>query len=183
MKPVLSLLIFLFASTAFAMPMKVLIIRHGEKPVDPNAIDLSAKGFQRAQALTHLFEIHPEYADPVLPTEIFAFKYVPGKNSKRGIQTITPLAQNLNLPVQALYTGEQPDEMANELISNPLHDRQIVMIAWKHSTIADLAAKLGAPCAKTWSDSVFDRVWILDFSGPQATCVDKPESVLPGDSQ
>jgi hypothetical protein len=183
MKPIFSLICVLFASAVFAMPMKVLIIRHAEKPADPNAIDLAPKGFRRAQALTHLFEIHPEYADPILPTEIFAFKYIPGQNSKRGIETITPLAQSLGLPVQALYTGEQPDEMANELITNSEHNHQIVMIAWKHSTIAELAAKLGAPCGKTWSDSVFDRVWILDFSGPQPTCVDKPESVLPGDSQ
>lgn len=61
----LPLLATIFHATACALPYShkptVYIIRHGEKPPDPNDSGLSAKGVQRAQCLRDVFGSYSPY--------------------------------------------------------------------------------------------------------------------------
>lgn len=175
----------LFISTAsWATPARIILIRHAEKTTDKTDIHLSAQGYQRAEALRGLFDIHPDYASPTLPNHVFAAQYIPSKNSERCVETVTPLAQKLNLTVETPYAEDQYKNLANELLSNPIYDGQVILIAWEHSILPSLAQALGNACAQTWDGAVFDRAWILDYkNGQNVSCTDKPESVMPGDSQ
>ena len=165
-----------------AAPSRVMIIRHAEKPANDSDPDLSPDGYKRAHALTELFNIHPEYASKGLPSHIFAAKYVPGQNANRAIETITPLAKVLGLPVEIPNVGSETQELSDRILNNHKYDGKVVLISWTHGNIPKLANALGGNCAKKWDGSVFDRVWMLEYSDSEIECSDLPESVLPGDS-
>jgi hypothetical protein len=159
-----------------------MIIRHAEKPEDPNDPDLTPKGYQRAQGLSKLFQIHPDYAAKGLPIAIYAAQYIPGKNAKRAILTATPLAQALGLELNANYRGSDFQSLASEILNSEALNGKVVFISWVHGDIPSLASALGGNCANKWPGAVFDRIWQLDFVGSEVTCTNLPESVLPGDS-
>ena len=174
--------ILITPGVSMAKPLRVMIIRHAEKPTDEKSDHLSPVGYQRAEALKKLFEVHPEYAEPHLPDYLFAARYTPGESSARAIETLTPLAQSLNMPLHDDWSSDRSEEFGKELLTNPLYNDKIILIAWKHSEIPNLASGLGAPCKSAWNSKVFDRVWLIDYSGSKITCKDLPQSVMPGDS-
>ena len=174
-------LIFLLSESVWALPARVLIIRHAEKPVE-DSIDLSLKGFRRASALTQLFEIHPEYAKFGLPDFMFAARYVPGRSSMRSVQTLSPLSYSLGLDLNDEWTSEESKDLGNEIRRNPEYNNKVIMLAWKHSEITTITEALKAPCKSSWASKVYDRIWIIDFKNGEATCKDSPQSVLPDDS-
>ena len=180
----LSLGISFCSFTALAKPARVLIIRHGEKPLDDKNYDLSAQGYARAQALVDLFSIHPEYAQPALPVAYYATGYIEGKSSARPVETITPLAQRYQKTVLQNIFKDHEDELAREILNNPDYDNQVVMIAWVHQNIPALVKAFGAGGPDQWDgEEVYDRVWILDFmTDGTITFADRPQNVLPTDS-
>ena len=181
---ILTFALMIFSGVAASStPARVLIIRHGEKPSDPNDQNLSPKGYQRAQALTNLFQIHPEYVNLGLPSAYLAAKYT-GTNAKRAVETITPLANKYGQNVLQPEPGSDPAGAASFILQNPDFSGKTVMVAWVHEEIPQLAQSLGATnCPDAWDGGkVFDRIWILNFSESGVECSDLPESVLPGDS-
>ena len=187
MKHVVLIVSLLVSSVVFAAPARVIISRHAEKPddsIDGSGPDLSPVGFQRAEALTRLFEIHPEYAQPHLPDDLFAAQYIPGETSNRSIETLTPLAQALRRPLNTAFSSANSFEFGQMLLTTP-YNGHVIMIAWKHSEIPNIVFGLGASsCPQKWNSASFDRLWIIDFvDGKAVSCRDVPQSVLPGDSQ
>ncbi len=174
----------LMASTSLATPARVLIIRHAEKPADPSNPDLSPKGYQRAQALSNLFQIHPEYVNLGLPVAYFAAEYI-ATNAARAVETIKPLAQKYGQPVLQPFPGSEPESLAKSILNNPEYQGKTVMVSWVHQQIPPLAQALGAREAPSEWDGkeVFDRVWILNYTNAGVQFIDAPESVLPGDSK
>lgn len=167
-----------------ATPSRILIIRHGEKPADPNDPNLTPQGYQRAQALTTLFQVHPEYASKGLPVAIYASQYVPGKNANRCVETAAPLANFLGLQLQTPFVGSDYASLASEILNNSALNDKVVFMTWVHGNIPNLAKALGGNCPVQWDgNDVYDRVWMIDYSSKEsATCADLPESLLPGDS-
>jgi hypothetical protein len=180
----ISLLVLVGVSIAKATPARVILIRHAEKPDDDSLPDLSPQGYQRAQALTQLFSIHPEYASSGMPVAYFAAQYVPGKTANRCVETMTPLATQYHLPVLTPYAGKDEQKLAKLILNSTEYDGKTVMIAWPHGSIPELASDLGADQAPNkWKGKVFDRVWLLDYrSDGRVNFSDEPESVLAGDS-
>jgi hypothetical protein len=180
----ISLLVLVGVSIAKATPARVLIIRHAEKPDDDSNPELSPEGVARAQALTQLFSIHPEYVNKGLPVAYFAAKYVPGQTADRAVKTITPLATAYKQPVLTPYVNDDEKQLAHLILTSPDYDGKTVMIAWTHGELPQLAADLGAQDAPDkWKKKIFDRVWILDYApSGQVEFSDSPESVVPGDS-
>lgn len=189
MKSIMKNLIFisiLFISLfSNALPSRVLIIRHGEKPADSNDPNLTPQGYQRAQALTTLFQIHPEYASKGLPFAIYASQYIPGKNANRCVETATPLANFLGLKLQTPFIGSDYASLATEILNNPELNDKVVFITWVHGNIPNLARALGGNSPAQWDgNDVYDRVWMIDYSQDgHVVCSDLPESLLPGDSK
>ena len=158
-------------------PAIVLIIRHGEKPDGSGDPNLSPRGFERAKALARVIPAH-------FPRPDFLFATKKSKGSVRPIETITPLSHVLGETINEDYADDEVAALAKEVLSNPKYNGKIVMIAWHHGKIPDLAKDLGASNApEEWSGKTFDRVWQLTFRDGSVQFANLPENALPGDSK
>jgi hypothetical protein len=190
---------------------KVMIIRHGEKPLvkdqapygvtadgEEDWKSLTVQGWQRAGALRALFApLAKVFSSDALakPTVIFASNALEaksaqadpeGSNSKRPSQTVTPLASWLELTPNLSFG--KGDEAA--LVADVLTQTGVVLIAWQHERIVDIAGDLVKsgpplqPIPQKWPDNRFDLVWVFDPPVPpetQWTFVQVPQMLLKGD--
>lgn len=138
--------------------LRVIIIRHGEKPAEGD--NLSCAGLNRALAL-------PAVLDRLLPTPP-DFIYVPiiGTDSKststaRMFQTVTPYAVQHNLAVNSDFDVDNATGVADAV----RHHRGTVLLVWEHDNIPRIAKKLGVKGPLAWPDDDFDSIWLIDFSG------------------
>ena len=157
-----------------------MIIRHAEKPPgakaekDPN---LSSRGYERASALA---KVIPER----FPKPDFLIATKRTKSSNRPVETITPLSTALHEPIESTFKDEAFERLAHSVLTNPKYAGKVVLIAWHHGKIPELAKALGVKDAPDkWNSRVFDRVWQITYDHGTATWKDLPEAALPGDSK
>ena len=138
--------------------LRVIIIRHGEKPEEGD--NLSCAGLNRALAL-------PTVLNRLLPTPP-DYTYVPliGTDSRatstsRMFQTVTPYAVQHNLIVNSDYVVDNAAGLAKAL----RHKRGTVLLVWEHDNIPEIAKKLGIKDPQEWPDADFDSIWTIAFSG------------------
>ena len=184
-------------TTTPAFPAAVYLIRHGEKVGDPaddgdGGPDLSIRGSARAAALPSLFTAascavaagaaatftgtyasstsvaQPRFATPqrLIATKTSA-------HSNRPIETISALAQALALPIHAGHDDEDYAHVAHAITSKPeTYGGLVVLIAWHHGKLPDLALALGVPAeqvtaalggAAKWPGDVFDWIWQITW--------------------
>ncbi len=177
------LLALVLSANASAIPARVLIIRHGEKPDQGDG--LSPKGFARANALPAFFASNPIATQYGPPAGIFAAAPKATDGSVRSIQTIMPTAQAFHVNLDTRFTKDDVQQVAYQVLNNPAFQGRMVIICWTHETIPALAAALGVlPMPPPWKDEVFDRVWQLDYqpTGRILGFRDFPQHLLPGDS-
>lgn len=157
----------------------VLIIRHGEKPErggaagfdpdgQPDVRSLTARGWQRAGAWAALFGGHAPSSDYPTPGVIFAAQ--PTEDSRRPLQTISPLADRLHL--EPRHTIEEGD--GKELAVQVAALTGVVLICWEHKNIIEtvmpaLLKKQKPPgVPKKWRGRRFDVVLRLDRAIPDS---------------
>src|SRR5262245_55579619 len=189
-------------------PRQILLIRHAEKPDEHENPHLSARGFARASALPLLFtpalpcvprassaapqSVSVEYAlltqdarpQFIRPDILIATKQ--GKISNRPVETITPLAAALGLPINAGHEDKAFGTLADHVLTHDKFDNKIVFICWHHETLPALADALGIcdPQPKPWPDDVFDRIWQLDYRRRESVGFGNlPQRLLWGDSR
>jgi hypothetical protein len=174
---------FAHAQDTKTYPAHVLIIRHAEKPAD-DSVDLSPRGKERAKALHKLFKKSASRPKP-LPTPDFIFATKDSKRSYRPRETVTPLAKKLELKINDDFANDDFAKLAQELFSNPKYAGKTVLICWHHGKIPKLAARLHAPgVPKDWKDTVFDRVWRIDYATTgKAKYRELPQLLLKGDTK
>jgi hypothetical protein len=138
-------------------PLRVVIIRHGEKPeVGDN---LSCAGLNRALAL------------PVVLDKVFStppnYTFVPeigigGKRTTRMrmLQTVMPYAVQHNLTIDTNYEVESTREFAKRL----RRLRGSVLVVWEHHSIVEIARALGLKDAEEWNSDDFDSIWTITFA-------------------
>jgi hypothetical protein len=161
-------------------PATILLIRHAEKLTD-GRIDLSPTGFERARLLPKVFS--PAGARPDLPTPQVLFATHISKHSNRPVQTVTPLAAALHLPINDSFNDDDYPALASALLSGK-YAGKVVLVVWHHGKIPQLASALGAtPPYTPWPDSQYDRIWRIDYANGKATLQDLPYAVMPGDSK
>ncbi|MGI4834804.1 MAG: hypothetical protein ACRYFK_15215 [Janthinobacterium lividum] len=138
--------------------LRVVIIRHGEKPAEGD--NLSCAGLNRALAL-------PAVLNRLLPTPP-NFTYVPiiGTNDDstsqaRMFQTVTPYAVQHNLCVNSNYAVENAAGLAQEL----RRQRGTALLVWEHNAIPEITKQLGIKDELEWPDEDFDSIWLIEFSG------------------
>ena len=138
--------------------LRVVIIRHGEKPAEGD--NLSCAGLNRALAL-------PAVLDQLLPTPP-DYTYVPiiGTNDDstsqaRMFQTVTPYAVRHNLCVNSDYAVENAAGLAYEL----RRQRGTALVVWEHNAISEVTKALGLQEELEWPDEDFDSIWLIEFSG------------------
>jgi hypothetical protein len=193
-----------------AYPSIVYIIRHGEKLGDPasdsdSIVDLSIRGSARAAALPSLFiSANPQlsvsltstgsgYGAQFLQQTIsgpaarfsrpdFLFATKASSNSNRPVETITPLAGALNLPISANVADKDFDCLVSTL-QESTYTGKVVLICWHHGNIPGLAKKLGIANPPAWDATVFDRVWEIAYDAGGPTLLDQPQQLLFGDAE
>jgi len=173
--------VFSDATTKPHGPKLVMIIRHAEKPEetaagekDPN---LSKQGFARADALAKVIPEHFPRPDFLIATK-------KTKGSDRPAETITPLSKALGEPIEATAKDDDFAAVARDVLTNPKYDGKVVLIAWHHGKIPELAKALGVTDAPAkWDARVFDRVWEVTFENGKAVWKDVPQRAMAGDSE
>jgi hypothetical protein len=172
------------ANSPRTYPRHVLIIRHAEKPPeDAKSVDLSAQGKARAAALHKLFETSDARPRP-FPKPDFIFAARNSGKSHRPVQTVTPVAAKLDLPIDARFTENAPEEVAGELFGNARYAGKTVLVSWRHGKTLELAKQLGATAnPKKWDSGVYDRVWHITYDEQgNATLRDLPQRLMTDDS-
>ncbi|MNL04736.1 hypothetical protein D3C87_1253110 [compost metagenome] len=105
------------------------------------------------------------------------------KGSIRSIQTLQPISQALGLEVQAPFTRDQVADLVQTLAESSELEGQVVLVAWQHETLADIATQLGANAPAKWGGKVFDRFWVLESKNGRITSFKNlPQRLLSGDS-
>lgn len=138
--------------------LKVVIIRHGEKP--DSGDNLSCKGQYRALKLADVLTKQIGKPD---------FTYVPtigtGKaatTSARMFQTVSPFAIKHNLIVNSSFKETKVSAAAADVLTR----RGLVLMVWEHGNIPPLAKALGVPAAQVpskWKGHDFDSIWTIEF--------------------
>jgi hypothetical protein len=173
-------------------PALIMIIRHGEKPRSgrPHGINpdgdhdhnsLTVTGWIRAGALAQLFA--PSTGDPPRglrrPDAIYGSAPESGQ-SKRAIQTVTPLAARLGLEVIRRYAHGHESALAKELVART----GATVVSWHHETIHRIVKHLG-PVTPTppqeWPDDRFDVVWTFTHSDDGWLFEHVPQLLMPDD--
>lgn len=180
----LFVILLLCAQAAGAVPARVIVIRHGEKP--DQGPELNERGWQRARGLVLFFKEDPAVDGFGAPAALYAMAPKGEDGSVRAIQTLTPLAQNLQLPIHKDFKKTDVARLASEIMGDPSYSARTVIICWEHAWIPEILKAfgwMGGP--DQWpGGGVYDRAWMLDFAGGKPDSFkDVPERVLPGDSE
>lgn len=134
--------------------LRVVIIRHGEKP--DKGDNLSCKGLNRALALPAVLDTvtgKPKY------TYVPTIKVGKKTSSDRMFQTVTPFAVQQNLEINSNYKETDSTGAANDVLTK----KGMVLMVWEHSNIPPLARAFGVPGKLSWDKKDFDSIWIIDF--------------------
>jgi hypothetical protein len=170
---------------------KIMIVRHAEKPDDSDqgvspsgqddSHDLIVQGWQRAGALACLFA---PARGPLQSTELATpqFLFASDDSSKRPEETITPLADLLNLDINSSFGKGQEGGVAKaaEAVTG------VALIAWQHQDIPAIGNAItgdNTTVPQKWPGDRFDVVWIFDFDGQSGkyAFTQVPQCLLPGD--
>jgi hypothetical protein len=153
--------------------LKVVIIRHGEKP-EPGD-NLSCQGENRALQLPAV--LYQKFSKP-------DYTYVPqlesGKSTAhaRMFQTVTPFAIKYDLRVNSEFGKNDYSKIANQV----LKQTGTVLMVWEHKAIRPLAEKLGVNNLTDWEDTDFDSIWVITFKDGKASLSIDNEGITPSPS-
>ena len=145
-------------ATPPAPVLRIVIIRHGEKPAEGD--NLSCAGLNRALAL-------PAVLNRLMPTPPnLTFVPVIGTDDKsttrvRMLQTVMPYAVQHNLTINSYFMVENTKAFARQL----RRLRGTVLVVWEHHSIVDIAKALGLKNVTDWPDEDFDSIWTVSFGG------------------
>src|SRR4051794_13890059 len=109
--------ILLAAQGLTAQPAQIILIRHGEKPEDPEEVHLSKAGEKRAKELVPFLTTNPEMTKHGLPVALYATRTTKHGHGQRTQETIAPLARQLGLPVETAYLSEEYAQLAKSILS------------------------------------------------------------------
>ena len=153
-------------SAVAARPALVILLRHAEKTEDQANSHLSARGYDRANALVGFFATNAVIATNPPVAALFAARPAKASGSVRCQETLSPLMQHLKLPVSAAYRAEDFKSLARHLLESTNYSGKTVVVCWPRTELIGLAKALGAaPKPKTWTSEVYDRVWLIRFGG------------------
>jgi hypothetical protein len=150
--------------------LKVVIIRHGEKPETGD--NLSCQGESRALQLPAV--LYQKFNKP-------DYTFVPSLELGKAItharmfQTITPFAVKYNLTVNAKFDENDYSNIAE----NVLKKTGTVLMVWEHKAIQSLTEKLGVKSPPLWDDKDFDSIWVITYQHGKAVLAFDKEGIIP----
>lgn len=140
----------------------LVFLRHGEKP-DNDSGQLTGKGLHRALVLADLLITRYGRADALYAA---APKQSKLGNSLRSLQTITPVAIRLSLPVHLEFHAKETKALRDALLDKA-HHRHTVFVVWEHDNlikvVRDILKQTGGDYAgiPAWPRDDFDSLWVL----------------------
>lgn len=147
-------------------PSKIMVSRHGEKPVKGGALGVRGRGTADERSVTTQGWARPDaparHFDPL--DARFAARHDPNgrEPSRRCVETVKPLARLMGLNIDKRLTKEKDEEPA---LAKALLERSgVVLICWAHECIPALVRQLphSPATSDVWPDDRFDVIWILD---------------------
>jgi len=183
-----SVLMLSFAQGSAAPGLRnvtVLIVRHAEKPEVGR--ELNARGEQRAAAYADYFTSLQLDDQTLTPQRLIATADSP--ESIRPRQTLIPLSQRLQLPIEQPYVNNDVDKLVSSLRKN--NQAKTVLIAWHHGHINKLIAAFGGDGPALigqpkWPVDVYDWLIVLRFDDKGQLMQSRSEKVqehlMPGDT-
>ena len=157
-------------SDAQSKGLKLVFIRHGEKPDDGD--NLNCQGLNRSMLLPAVL-----FKKFGIPNNI----YVPSVNSgdltkhARMLQTITPFAAKYNLSINSKFDEEDYKKVGNAL----LKEKGTIFIVWEHQNIVPILNYFGISGNLNWPGSDFDSIWIVTFHKGNAILTKDKEGLNP----
>lgn len=175
-----------------------MFIRHGEKPGEdgpPHGINhdgehdshsLSVRGWTRAGALAGLFSYAPTALHPriVVPQRLVATKFTHDYRSRREVDTATPLALRLGLPIDEDFDHSEAKALGRSILDDP----RPTLVVWHHGSMSDLLSHFqisnGEDVPKRWPEDRFDLIWVLvrDPQTPDYRFLSVAQALLDGDA-
>ena len=161
--------------------LKVVIIRHGEKPTEKpsdtsnGGDNLSCQGQNRALQLPAVLIKKmgkPDY------TYVPALKLDKNTAHSRMFQTVTPFAVKYDLIINSKYYESELDNAAKSVLKKS----GTVLMVWQHSAIPDLAIALGVDNPPKWKGADFDSMWIVTYANGKAELTVEQEGLNPSKS-
>lgn len=153
----------LCTASLFSMPQQVILLRHGEKPAQGHT--LSPKGFARAQELVQFFTEQNLPFQLQTVTAIFAQRSSKNHPSTRPVQTVALLANTWQIPLYTQYSRGDYKDMVDKVTKD--YSSGMVMVCWDHEHLSAIASEFGVKNAPSWPGSVYNWVWVIDFSGSE----------------
>ena len=114
--------------------LKVVIIRHGEKPKDGD--NLSCQGQNRALQLATVLHQKLNIPDAIY---VPALKSDNKTKNSRMFQTITPFAIKYNVAINSKYSSDENEKIVKSVFKK----HGTVLMVWEHNAIQPLANSLG----------------------------------------
>lgn len=161
--------------------LKVVIIRHAEKPSEKPADksdggdNLSCQGQNRALQLPAVLIKKigkPDY------TYVPALKLDKNTAHSRMFQTVTPFAVKYDLTINSKYDESELNNAAKSVLKKS----GTVLMVWEHSAIPDLAKVLGVDNPPKWKGADFDSIWIVTYVSGKAELTVDQEGLNPSES-
>ncbi|MEI8365374.1 MAG: hypothetical protein WCF65_03055 [Parachlamydiaceae bacterium] len=168
-----------------ALPAKVFIIRHADKPEKiETGNSLSIKGHERAAAFVPYFMETPSLITAGTPVAIYAMAPESSDTYSHSIETVTPLAEKLKLTLITKFDKANYKKMVDEIKTTVAYNGKTVLICWDHSVIPEMARAFGAlQTPARWPNTAFDRVWEISYSSTsKALFHNTAQRLLYGDS-
>jgi hypothetical protein len=148
------------APSARATPELVVLLRHGHKGPGGSNYNLSAQGFERANALASLL---PHCFGRPSQIRSFYFDPISGKNA-RSYQTAVPLAVATGVDIAIdLASREDSFRSGRQILTDPSVAGGKVVLFWEHRRLPQLAAGLGWPAMAPIADDDFDQLVVLRY--------------------
>lgn len=143
----------------------LVFLRHGEKP-DNDSGQLTGKGLNRALALADLLISRYGRADALYAA---APKQRKLGHSLRSLQTITPVAVRLSLPVHLEFHAKETKALRDALLGKE-HHQHTVFVVWEHDNlikvVRDILKQTGGDYSDmpAWPRDDFDSLWVLSIT-------------------
>lgn len=182
MKRLFAIFILIATTQLHAAPSKIILIHHAENTTQGH--QLSLKGRERAAALVPYLTLPEGAIKDATPAAIYATAAAKGESSSLCVDTVKPIAQELQLPINDTFTKDEFKKMAEEIKSNPAYLGKTILICWNHSTIPELTRLLGAlQSPNRWLQETYDRIWVVTISpSGRASLQNLPQKLMFGDS-
>ncbi len=169
-----------FSFSLFTVPAQVIILPSGE--VDSSG-NLTQQGLERAGALADYIILTPNFTSYGEPISIFAARpsSLPADNTQACIQTVSPTAQILNLPIHSGYSKLQDTGIASFILNDAKYSGKNILICWRPDSIQALAAAFGVSSPPNFPPNTFNVAWLITFSTGAALQI-LPQNLLLADN-